>query len=301
MKYLAALADYEQPQRLGGEDPRPIYNFGLVLMQRGDYVGAIREFDRAAAMAPNDVHVRVRRAQANRMLGNLPAAKLELEEVLKRNPDSADALSELAFVLWNLKDAKGALEVADRVTKLDPQRATEPWIRGLWQASREEWGSAEKSYQAALERDPENASLLNNHAGVLLHLGKPGEALADLDKALALKPDHVLARWNRIRAAIDLGDADEALSDLKALEKPASSSEALGHAEFLASACLKAGRQLPPGKSRAIVEECLARIALLSASRDETFIRRLKETPSIATLARNPATARRIFPEVKSN
>lgn len=291
----AALADYQQAQRMGSNDPRPVYNFGLVLMQREDFEGAIREFDRALAMAPGDVAARVRRAQANRMLGNLHAAKEELEEVVAGYPASADALSELAFVSWNLKDAKRALEMADQATAVEPQRATAAWVRGLWHASREEWPLAAKAYQDALSLEPDNPSLLNNHAGILLNLGKPREAKADLDRALTLKPEHALARWNRIRAAIDLTLAEEALADLRRVERPVNGPAALAQAEFLASMCLKAGRQLPPERARGIIDECIARIAAIATSQDAAFVARLRETPTIAALTRNPDTARRLF------
>ncbi len=52
---------------------------------------------------------------------------------------------------------------------------------------------------------------LNNRGALLLELKRPAEALASLDKALAIKPNHSDALANRANALADLDRAEEAL------------------------------------------------------------------------------------------
>lgn len=88
--------------------------------------------------------------------------------------------------------------------------------RALYAAGRYPEGCA--FTQQAVAAHPEAADLWNIH-GVLLRLtGRPHEALAALDRARALRPDHPGAGVNRANVVLDLARAAEAADGLAAAE-----------------------------------------------------------------------------------
>ena len=67
------------------------------------------------------------------------------------------------------------------------------------------------SYQRALAVRPDCVPALNNRGVALRNLGCPAEALASFDAALEIEPEHSEALNNRGKALVDLGRGDEAL------------------------------------------------------------------------------------------
>jgi tetratricopeptide (TPR) repeat protein len=67
------------------------------------------------------------------------------------------------------------------------------------------------SYQRALAVRPDCVPALNNRGVALRNPGCPAEALASFDAALEIQPEHLDALNNRGKALVDLGREDEAL------------------------------------------------------------------------------------------
>lgn len=292
-----ALADYQRAERLAESDPKPYFNRGLIFLGSGAFESALAEFERALAIDPQNVDILLQQARAQRALDRSDQALATLDRVLALAPGRADAASEKAFLLWHLGDAPGAVAAADRASQLDPKSPAAPWIRALVHAGREDWANADMDYRAALALDPENATLLNNHADTLLALGQSAAALGLLDKALALQPDYPLARYNRVRALLDLNRHEDALAELEALSEPESEEEALGDARRLAATALRAGQRPTLPAARRIIAACFARIARMDQRFGKPFRDRALGVPAIETLARNPQTRLRMFPD----
>jgi len=82
-----------------------------------------------------------------------------------------------------------------------------------------QWADAEPAFAALRQEGPEDGNLIHDHAVCLFQLGRQQEALRELDRAVALEPDHPYRYASRawIRAA--LKDVDGAIADYrKALE-----------------------------------------------------------------------------------
>jgi len=79
--------------------------------------------------------------------------------------------------------------------------------------------ASEIRLRAAVEADPANARGFNDLGALLAQTGRVEEAVAQFEKAVALKPDFAAARANLGGALAKLGKLDEALAQLrKALE-----------------------------------------------------------------------------------
>ncbi len=160
---------------------------------------------------------------------NLEKASVYHEQALRLDPGNAQAWVGLAEVHHSQADAgyissdegyrKARLEV-ERALTLDENlavaHAEAGWIRGFhdW-----DWVGADKSYQRALELEPDNVKAVLG-AGVLAHgLGRADEAIALAQRAVNLDPLSVPGYNNLSFHAYYAGRWQEAASALdKALE-----------------------------------------------------------------------------------
>ncbi len=76
-------------------------------------------------------------------------------------------------------------------------------------------GDALELYAVMMRASPASPEPASNHAVVLTELGRPEEALASLDRALACKPDFVAGHYNRGNALFALGRHGEALASFE--------------------------------------------------------------------------------------
>jgi protein O-mannosyl-transferase len=110
--------------------------------------------------------------------GHLELAKAEFERVLELRPGEPRAIQHLGHTYTLLGDYPRAIEYL----------------------------------HLYLKRNPNDADVLNNLAATLLTAKRPREALAPLQRAIRVKPGHVLAHVNAGYAHADLKEYPEALS-----------------------------------------------------------------------------------------
>ena len=101
-------------------------------------------------------------ARTNLEGGEWGAAQLACEDLIRLQPDHAEALHLLGVIAYRMRDWATALELMGR----------------------------------SIELDPVNASFHNNLGGLLTYLGRPQDAAAALRRALVLDPAHLGAREN---------------------------------------------------------------------------------------------------------
>jgi tetratricopeptide (TPR) repeat protein len=118
-----------------------------------------------------------KQACAAQARGQVTAAYLLYDAVLRIDPKHAGALHELALISAKTGDLRKAADLLDR----------------------------------AASADPRNPAIHNNRALALQGLGRWPEALASLDRALALRADYPEALYNRGNAMRALGDLPAAL------------------------------------------------------------------------------------------
>jgi tetratricopeptide (TPR) repeat protein len=85
--------------------------------------------------------------------------------------------------------------------------------------ARKEFEAALKAYTRAAELDPKTAQRWVKRAQAELALKRPVLAIADLDRALELKPDDVTARMMRGELLLRQGETDRAAADFEAAAK----------------------------------------------------------------------------------
>ncbi|NJR21813.1 MAG: serine protease [Richelia sp. CSU_2_1] len=149
--------------------------------RKGDYRGAIADFDRAIALNPNYFEAYNDRGWARYELGDKQGAIADYDRTLKINPNFALAYNNRGIARSDLGDKQGA--IAD--------------------------------YEQALKINPNYADAYNNRGWARYELGDKQGAIADYDRALKINPNFALAYYNRGNIRYELGDKQGAIADFQ--------------------------------------------------------------------------------------
>ena len=130
------------------------------LMRGGFEQEAMELLDQALAAHPNHEDLLYNRAMLHDQRGDLVAAEADLRQLLKYNPNSAQGLNALGYLL------------ADQTNRFD---------------------EAHEMLRQALDLAPENPAILDSMGWVLYRMGRPEEALPYLEQAMEAFPDQEIA------------------------------------------------------------------------------------------------------------
>jgi TolB-like protein/Tfp pilus assembly protein PilF len=128
----------------------------------------------------------------------LALAEAAVQAATRLRPDAAEThLARAQYLYYGLRDYAGALaqlEIARRALPNDPRLFE---LTGYILRRRGQQEEGLRNLQRAAELDPRNFFTLQQIAGSYESLGRYAEAIAALDRALAIVPDNVETRANR--------------------------------------------------------------------------------------------------------
>lgn len=130
------------------------------LLRQGDLPRSLAALDEAVRKYPDQVSLRMARSLIYQRTGQLPAAESDLRFVLAKEPDNAEALNALGYLL------------ADSNRQLD---------------------EAKNLLTRALTQRPNDPAVLDSMGWLLFRNGEKEEALLRLKQAFALQPDDEIA------------------------------------------------------------------------------------------------------------
>jgi tetratricopeptide (TPR) repeat protein len=156
--------------------------------------------------------------------GNFGEAARLLREVLSTDPRDFESWGNLGLSLSREGDPRAAVEALSNALQLRPDQER---FRDAWAEAHIEAGSGEEALRNARERAaelPHDAAIRVTAARLEEMLGRPAAALATLEQALLIDPDHApallaLARLNERQNRID--ESANAIARLEALSAPA--------------------------------------------------------------------------------
>ncbi|HXY14642.1 MAG TPA: tetratricopeptide repeat protein [Terriglobales bacterium] len=153
------------------EDFEAHYNLAAMLQIRGELGEALKHYEEALRLRPEDAAVNNAFGAANLAAGRLDIAVRYLEAALRVRPEYFDAHYNLGMAL----------------------------------AMSGNFARAAEEFRAALGLNPQDANAEANLGGALAELGNLSEARTHLERALALDPNHTLARENlaEVRRQLD--------------------------------------------------------------------------------------------------
>lgn len=222
---------------------------GVSLYELGEYAGARRNLEAALRANPKDDNAELFLANDLIKLGEWDLAAAHLRQLSQRQPNnqeiwyllgkvhmklSEQALSKLNEIdsnsVWahqisgeimeSMKNFDGALIEYKKAVELAPRQPGTHYSLGNAYWLLASWDAATQEFQAELSNDPRNCMAQWKLGNIILeqHLDA-GEALSDVEKALAMCPNLIQAHVDRARALLKLDRNEEAVGDLLVAEK----------------------------------------------------------------------------------
>jgi tetratricopeptide (TPR) repeat protein len=199
------------------KDPQPAYlvTLGKALLKADRFDEALRVFDKAVQLEPNDAGLWRQMADALIQARRTSEALLCLRRVLELDPRNGDAAYKTGHILHGMGQLADSLVHLDLSADLQPDHAATLSTRAL---VLNDLGRAEEAIadcRRAAELDPKNADTLNNLAALLRTQGRLEEALSSYDRSLRINPNAGKTIFHRASLLADLGRLDEAMSAYK--------------------------------------------------------------------------------------
>jgi tetratricopeptide (TPR) repeat protein len=229
-------------------DPGLSYSVGLALGKAGQFDKAETFLLRALAAYPSDIDVLYHAGIAASFAGDNQKARDIFETALRQQPKNVDVLYGLAWVDHALKQREAAILLLAQAAQIAPQRADVQKLLAITTAEVSALQDSLAAWDRYLKLEPSDDSarcerglvairsgqfdegmadlqwFIARHPGdatgyFYLGLGESGadqdQALKDIEKALALKPDLVEAHSARGYLYYQLGKPEGALADLE--------------------------------------------------------------------------------------
>jgi putative PEP-CTERM system TPR-repeat lipoprotein len=192
---------------------------GMLLLARGDVHLGIESVQEYLRYDPGNVDAILALARAEIARGNDADAEALLRRGLRVRPNAEDILLGLARLLLRREDADGAEALLRPPAQAGA--ATPAMLAVLAQASTAADRPRDAWYwlQRAIAAEPGNTAHRIAAADLLMTLGEPESALAQLDQAVTLDPLHRTAPLLRIKVLLAANRHREALTQALALAR----------------------------------------------------------------------------------
>jgi predicted O-linked N-acetylglucosamine transferase (SPINDLY family) len=193
-------------------NPEISYSLGFVCAIQEDFECALKSFDKAIKLRPNDMDALLNYASTLHELKRFDEALITYEKVLALKADDGVVFYNIGNTLHELKHYEEAITRFDKALSLKPDYA-EAWSnKGITLNELKRFDEAIAHYDKALSLKPDHAKDWSNKGATLHELKRFDEAIAHHDKALSLSPDYAEAWFNKGNTLNDLKCFDEAIT-----------------------------------------------------------------------------------------
>ncbi|MFN6568614.1 tetratricopeptide repeat protein [Dendronalium sp. ChiSLP03b] len=164
-------------------------SLGGAKADKGDYKGAIADYNQALQISPNNPDAHFRRGAAYNELKDYPAALKNFEQVIRLSPKNAIAYAYRGFVRAQLKDYQGALADGNKAISLNdtnsPNSALGYAVRGSANFALEDYKQAIADFDQLIQRFPNRHEPYGLRGDAHRALKDYKQAFADYNQALS--------------------------------------------------------------------------------------------------------------------
>ncbi|MBN2492912.1 MAG: zinc-dependent peptidase [Planctomycetes bacterium] len=171
------------------DSPDACFARGVVNLQNGKFARALREFDRATALDPDDAELHHHRAQALFELGRYREAAAAADRAIALDPRDIEGYRMRALARFELGRDEPALEDWNRVVAALPNDAEARYERALTLEALGRLKAAVRDLTEAISLAPDWADPLLVRAEIHEALGEPEKAARDRTEAIRRDPD----------------------------------------------------------------------------------------------------------------
>jgi tetratricopeptide (TPR) repeat protein len=209
---VEALLDFATAIQM---DPQPEYliSRGLLLLERGDTVNGLTDFQRASRVGALSRDAAFALGVVKYRQGSYREAIDLFRQVLNLNPGSLVAINGLAMAQLAAGDTTEAIQWIDESLQLMPDQAKVLHLKAGLLLSQNHRAESESTWLQALGINPQDYIALNGLAVIAFHQQQYDTALAYANRAVDANPRHTPS-WNtRGNCYFMLGDFQSAESD----------------------------------------------------------------------------------------
>lgn len=196
-RHAGALADYGAALGMEPGHAAAHAGAGTAHASMGNHRAAAECFDGALAAQPDLIDALFGRARALRALRRYDEAVEDYHRILKEDPGNVEAHVGLGLALADQDNNLGAVYSLNRALALSPCDTDALYHKGTILEHAGEYEEALTCLTAARRAGRDDA-LVHNGIGNALHdLGHHGEAVKSYDMALERDPEFSVVKWNR--------------------------------------------------------------------------------------------------------
>jgi tetratricopeptide (TPR) repeat protein len=186
---------------------------GETLIQIGNYVGAIENFNIVISFKPHLPEPYYFRAIAKHQLEDYRGAIKDYNSAIDIKPFYPDAFMNRGLAYLQLNEYAKAIEDYNRAIELDPNNSTIYNNRGIAKISMKDVDGAIADYDMALKINPKFTNSYINRSNARLQKNDIRGAIKDLNQAIIIRPHYASAYLLRGLARFELNDYASALRD----------------------------------------------------------------------------------------
>ncbi len=153
--YPLALETLNRAATLAPDNPEILTMRGRVNLAAGQYLSAVGDFSMALDKKPDSLPAEIYRAYATGLAGGMALATATLEDILKRDPDSALATELIARLFYKSEDYMAARSYSGKLVRLIPDYAAHKVLHGDILLELGEYAEAAEVYSAAVSATDE--------------------------------------------------------------------------------------------------------------------------------------------------
>ncbi len=193
-QYDEALASINRAVGIAPEYVAAYNHKATILWYLGQYTEALTANQQALTLDETYARGWFTRGVILRAMGRTEQALTAYEQGLDLNPFSEWAWTNRSVILWQLADYDEALASAERAILLDDESVFAWYNKAAALSGMGAYGEAIAAYDQVLTLDATYADALTGRGVAWTYLNNTEAALADLQAALALNPEDVLAQ-----------------------------------------------------------------------------------------------------------
>lgn len=182
-----ALAEFQRAAALRPEMPEPHFMIGIACSDRQEYQRAIDEYDRYLAVHSDNPFVWSNRGYAHFKLGDLVAARADVDRAAQFAPDERGILEGRIAIARESGDWATVASDASRLLEKFPTDVALRFERGKALANLEQFAAARDDFDRVVVLSP-SASAYFFRGRTHYELGQDDAAIYDFSKAIELDP-----------------------------------------------------------------------------------------------------------------
>jgi tetratricopeptide (TPR) repeat protein len=209
-----ALKDLLRAQKFAPENPRLLYDLGILEDEMRLYIDADKTLAHLEQMAPQDPKVEYAVGHVKLDLGQLDAAEEKMQAYLKVYPDDASAHYGLGRVYRLKAQLDRASAEFERSIELRPQQTEAYYQLGDVELQQGHYADALANFSKTLERNPRHGGALAGTGIAYFKQKQYDKAEEALEKAVSSAPDYQPGHYYLGLTLARLGKKEESEREL---------------------------------------------------------------------------------------